>query len=230
MARVYNSGEREWFNYAHADIGNQFVIEGLQELTQKLERLLMSNPYMERKVRKVINKFLQQVRKTVSANIRQEIDKDPRGAYKAVRKLVYKQLLGGNINILNNRRAGSPSKYKPTRTLKGGQRGGNRRLRTERTMRMESYGGKDRGFVLRFLEGGTGARTMGKFHIDPHRRDVKRGSQGGTRYGNLSMVNTGNRGRIDAKNFFGRITSSAFGDMEGLVSAIDELIAQEFGE
>ena len=36
-----------------------------------------------------------------------------------------------------------------------GQRGGNRRLRSERTKQLNSYYGADRGFVLRFLASGT---------------------------------------------------------------------------
>ena len=46
MARTYNSGEREWFNYQHANIGDAFVVEGLTELSQKLDRLQAKNPEM----------------------------------------------------------------------------------------------------------------------------------------------------------------------------------------
>ena len=230
MARTYNSGWREWFNTAHADVGNAFVIEGLTELSRKLDMLMMSNPEMERKVQKIIGKALNMVKANVSKEIRQQIENDPREAYRAVKRSVYRRILGGNVSILRNKRAGSPTNYTPTRTLRSGQRGGNRRLRNERTMRMESYGGKDRGFVLRFLEGGTTTRVMGRFRDDPHRSKVKRGSQGGNinKYG--KTVNTGSRGRITARHLFSSVAPHYMENSIDFIEAeIDKLIRAEFG-
>lgn len=232
MARTYNSGWRDWFNTAHADIGNAFVVEGLTELSQKLDKLMMSNPEMEKKIQNIIRKALNMVRANVSKEIRAQIDNDPRQAYKAVKRSVYRRILGGNVSILNARRAGSPTNYTPTRTLKSGQRGGNRRLRGERTMRMESYDGRDRGFVLRFLEGGTRGRVMGRFNSDPHRSKVKRGSQGGdvNKYGNLGRVNTGNRGRIAALHLFSQVAPHYMeNSIDFIEREIDKLIQREFG-
>ena len=233
MPRTYKSGWREWFNTKSADIGDAFVVEGLQELSQKLDRLLLSNPDMEKKVQTIIGKALSKAKKHVSAAVAAKIENDPRQAYKAVRRTVYRRILGGNINILARKRAGSASNYTPTRTLKSGQRGGNRMARNERTMRMESYGGEDRGFILRFLDSGTKGRTMGRFSTDEHRSKVRRGSQGGdlAKYGNLSKVNTGNRGSITGGHFFADL---AWGEMEmvgqQLEVEIDKLIAEEFGK
>lgn len=233
MARTYNSGWREWFNTQSADVGNAFVLEGLQELSQKLDQLLLSNPDMEKKVQDIIGKALSKAKKNVSAAIAAKIENDPRQAYKAVRRTVYRRILGGNINILARKRAGSASNYTPTRTLQSGQRGGNRMTRSERTMRMESYGGQDRGFILRFLDSGTQGRTMGHFSTDEHRCKVRRGSQGGNlaKYGNLSKVNTGNRGSITGGHFFADL---ALGEMEfvgqQIEAEIDRLIAEQFGK
>ena len=234
MARTYNSGWREWFNTNSANVGNAFVVEGLTELSQKLDRLQAKNPEMEKKIQGIIAKALNVAKKNVSDAIRSKIENDPRGAYKAVRRTVYRRILGGNLNILRRKRAsGKTNGYTPTRTLKSHQRGGNRRLRNERTMRMESYAGEDRGFILRFLNSGTGARKMGHFNTDPHRADVKRGSQGGdvNKYGSRGNVNTGNRGRITAGHFFGEI---AKGEMETVAEMIerevDRLITEEFGK
>jgi hypothetical protein len=95
----------------------------------------------------------------------------------AVKHTVYKQLFGGNLSILQKRRAGAKHEYNPPRTLRTGQRGGNRRLRSERTKQLNSYYGADRGFVLRFLASGTVPRH--------------------TRYGN--------RGSIRQTNWFGHV-------------------------
>ena len=234
MARTYNSGWRDWFNTNSANIGNAFVVEGLTELSQKLDRLQAKNPEMEKKIQGIIGKALNIAKKNVSDAIRSKIESDPREAYKAVRRTVYRRILGGNLNILRRKRAKYQAyNYTPTRTLKSGQRGGNRRLRNERTMRMESYFGEDRGFILRFLNSGTGARKMGHINSDPHRSKVRRGSQGGdvNKYGSLGNVNTGNRGRITAGHFFGEF---AKGEMETVAEMIerevDRLIQEEFGK
>lgn len=202
MARTYNSGWREWFNTKSADINGNFVVEGLQEQMKQLDALLASNPEMEKKMRRVISKVMIKAQKWTQKEIASDLPNDPRHAAKAVRKAVYRRILGGNINILQKRRAGSPSNYTPTRTLKTGQRGGNRRLRSERTHRMDSYNASDRGFILFWLNSGTGTRQQRVFRNDPHRSQVKRGSQGGdvNKYG--KTVNTGARGRIAARNVF----------------------------
>ena len=224
MARTYNSGWREWFNTASANINNNFVVEGLVEQMKQLDALLASNPEMEKKMQSVIRKVLGKAQTKMRKEIKGEMPNDPRDAYKAVRKAVYRQILGGNINILRKSRATSgASSYTPTRTLKPGQRGGNRRLRNERTMRMESYQGDDRGFILFWLNSGTSARSMGSFATDNHRSQVKRGSQGGdvNKYG--KTVNTGNRGNIGARNVF----ASHLIELEGF---INQELVKAFGD
>jgi len=234
MARTYNSGWRDWFNTAHADIGNAFIAEGFVELSQKLDQLQAKNPEMEKKIKGIISKALGIVRKNVGDAMRARMDSDPRGAYKAVRRTVYRRILGGNINILQNKRRGSASSYQPTRTLKTKQRGGNRRTRSDRTMRMDSYDGKDRGFILRFLESGArvggGRRQLRPFENVVHRADVKRGSQGGnvSKYG--KTVNTGNRGSIPAQHIFSDVAEHGLeNSIQYIEQEIDKLIRQEFG-
>lgn len=225
MARTYNSGWRDWFNTKSADINGNFVVEGLQEQMKQLDALLASNPEMEKKMRRVISKVMIKAQKWTQKQIAGKMPNDPRDASKAVRKAVYRRILGGNINILQKRRAGSPSNYTPTRTLKTGQRGGNRRLRSERTMRMDSYGADDRGFILRFLESGArvggGRRQMEQFETDEHRSQVKRGSQGGdvNKYG--KTTNTGSRGAIRPRNIFSS-------NLVSLGNFIDEELTKEF--
>ena len=224
MARTYNSGHRDWFNYAHADISKNFIVEGLTEQMQQLDALLSTNPDMEKRMQNVIRKVLTKAQRQMSKDIASDMPNDPRHAAKAVRKLVYRQLLGGNINILRKRRAtAGASTYTPTRTLKSGQRGGNRRLRGDRTMRMEAYNASDRGFILYWLNSGTVARQMKGFTSDPHRSQVRRGSQGGDvqKYG--KSVNTGARGNIRARNVFASHIMS-------LSNFIDKELIKEFGD
>ena len=94
-------------------------------------------------------------------------------------------------------------------------------------MRMDSYHAQDRGFILRFLNSGAKVsgsnRNMGHFKEDSHRKDVKRGSQGGNlkKYWNIAKVNTGNRGHIGPRNIFGS-------HLIQLGQYIDQALAEEF--
>lgn len=209
-------------------ISDAFEVEGFVEQKKELDRLLMSNPAMEKKVQGLIRKVLSAVRKNLGDAAREKMKSDPRHAYKAVRTAVYKRILGGNVNILNKRRAsGKMSSYTPTRTLKSGQRGGNRRARSERSYKLESYEGSDRGFILRFLNGGTNDRVI-NFLPDSRREHVHRGSRGGNlrKYG--KTINTGNRGRISARNWFGSRSQREMElAAENLSKFIDALIEQE---
>ena len=215
-----------WWNENHveANISQNFMVEGLTEQMKQLDHLLATNPEMEAKMRRVISKVLIKAQNKMRKDVGSDLPNDPRNAAKAVRKAVYRQILGGNINILRKRRATeAASSYTPTRTLKSGQRGGNRRLRSERTMRMEAYYASDRGFILYWLNSGTKGRSMGKYQSDPHRGNVKRGSQGGdiNKYG--TTVNTGSRGSIKARNIFSK-------HLIELSDFIDMTLTKEFGD
>lgn len=211
-------------NHVEANISQNFMVEGLTEQMKQLDHLLATNPEMEAKMRRVISKVLIKAQNKMRKDVGSDLPNDPRNAAKAVRKAVYRQILGGNINILRKRRATeAASSYTPTRTLKSGQRGGNRRLRSERTMRMEAYNASDRGFILYWLNSGTKGRSMGKFQSDPRRGNVKRGSQGGdlSKYG--KTVNTGSRGSISARNIFSK-------HLIELSDFIDMSLTREFGD
>lgn len=209
-------------------ISDNFILEGYVEQRKELDRLLMSNPEMEKKVQKLIRKVLATAKNDFVKAIKVELKSDPRAAYKAVRSMVYKRILGGNVNILNKKRAtGGWSDYKPTRTLRSGQRGGNRRTRSARTAKLESYYGSDRSFILRFINSGTNERVI-NFLPDGKRERVHRGAQGGNlrKYG--KTINTGRRGRLKAINFFGKNSQQIMmGAAEGLAFMIDELIQKE---
>lgn len=192
-----------------ADITGQFEVDGIVKQREELERLMMSNPQMEKNVQGLIRKVLMQARKQVSQSAQGAIKSDPRQAYKAVKTAVYRRILGGSVSILNKRRAGAPGSYEPPRKLRQGQRGGNRVPRGARTQQVMSYQGASRAFILRFINQGTSERTAG------------------TRGGRLG----GNRGAISARHFFGSSSQHAMQQAaDQLTKLIDDLIKQEFNK
>lgn len=208
--------------YMAADISNGTVtVTGLSEFEEKLKRLKTDNPGFERRLRGAIKKILGQAR----ANLRKDaasglkMGSDPRHAYKAVRFAVYKKIFGGQVNILNSRKAGESSGYEPPRTLRPGQRGGNRRKRTSRNL--NKYEGADRGFILRWLNSGmtkTSPRVIEFTHNDKRKED---------RWN--KHPNTGNRKYIAPRNWFENASLKQLQDaaemMQGL---IDNIINNEF--
>lgn len=185
-------------------------VTGLDELSKKLDRLQARDSQMEQRITKIIREAIKAARSMVTADAKGAVGNDPRHAYKAVRSMVYKRILGGNVSILQKRKAGSgKSGYEPPRTLRPGQRGGNRVPRSARTQQMMDYEGSDRGFILRFLNSGTGQRTAG------------------TRNGRLH----GNRGSIAARNWFPSSGQRAMNAAaQYIIDEIDRLIAEEFGK
>lgn len=173
------------------------------EQQKALEAALSTNPKTEAVLRKIIRKYVLEARKEVVQDITFKHG-DPRGARQAVKTSVYKKVLGANINILNGRKAHGTNSYVEPRKLRPGQRGGNRVKRGGRTDQVMHYAGIDRGFILRFVNSGTGDR------------------EAGTRGGRLS----GNRGSIAARNFFRPLGDRALGVMrDNLERAIEAELA-----
>lgn len=202
-----------------------FEVDGLVQQKQQLEALLMSNPAMEKKVQGLIRNVLMAARKEISQAAKSVIKSDPRKAYKAVKTSVYRQILGGSVSILNKRH-GNMGYNTPSPIIREG-RGGNRRRRNAKTVAVQSYIGDSRAFILRFLNEGTSNRSI-SFRSDPHRDKINRGSRGGNvqKYG--KTTNTGNRGYIAARNFFGSSSQHAMQKAAGELSAlIDDLIKKE---
>lgn len=166
----------------------------------KLERLLASNPEMEKKVKKIVRKVLTVAQKSVQ---RTAMPLSSKEAYLGVRKAVYKKVLGGNINIISGgKSAGKRAPIPPeSQRKKSHDRGGNRIPRSKRTEDLLSYAGPDRSFILRFLNDGTTTRT--------------------SRYGN--------RGAIAARNWFGPAATQALEQSAQMFDElITKLVEQEF--
>ena len=199
------------------------TIEGIDELNRKLEQLKTQGTDFEKRLREAIRKILGQARAELRKDAASGLDmkNDPRSAYKAVRFAVYKRLFGGQVNILQSRRAGRRSSYEPERTLDASKRGGNRRTRSNRTQDVMSYEGVDRGFILRFLNDGmtkTNPRTI-RFTENDSRKVDKWNKH----------PNTGNRGAITARNWFGSASHQQLEKAAGqLQEIIDKVINDEF--
>lgn len=176
----------------------------LVEQKEVLERLLSTNPKTQKALQRLIRRVLKQARADVVKRIK--FKHDPRGTKNAVRTIVYKKILGGNINILNPKKAHGATSYKPQRKLREGQRGGNRRKRSLDTYRIMQYDGLDREFILRFQDAGTQERNI-KFTYNPRRKVDKWNTH----------PNTGNRSSISARHFFRQYGEAA------LIKAADVL-------
>ena len=191
---------------------------------QAMERLLASSPGMQKQLQAIIRKVIAQARTQVSRDAKQALPNDPRRAYRAVRSAVYRRILGGQVNILNQRKRHAPTYYQPPRTLRAGQRGGNRRKPNPKTARLDSYSSQDRGFILRWIDAGTKVRHI-SFIPNEARGRWNLGSQGGPR---PRSVNTGDRGRITGIGWFRTSSHKALveaGDM--MDKLIEEAIRQE---
>ena len=203
------------------------TIEGIDELNRKLEQMKTQGTDFEKRLREAIRKILgaarAELRKDAASGL--DIKNDPRHAYKAVRSAVYKRILGGQVNILQKRRAGSPTSYR--KPLKGlPRRGGNRWGRSERTKQLEGYEGTDRGFILRFLNAGTADRGITSYTD----RTGTRHSLGSASSQDIKThAWTGNRGSIAARNWFGGASHAALEKASlQLQELIDRIIANEF--
>ena len=193
--------------------GNGIQTEGFVEQRKELEQLLMTNPSMEKAVQDIMRKVLSSARSKMTAAARQAMDTDPRQAYKAVRTMVYRQILGGNINILNKKRASG-----------GGGAGGSRRGRTKDTERIMSYIGSDRGFILRFVNAGTDARVA--THMNGHA--ILRKEK--VKWHTYKSGEIGGRGAIRARNWFANSSQAAMEEAAGqFATMIDQLIKQTIG-
>lgn len=124
-----------------------------------LEQLLTTNPNTEKALQKLIRKAIKEARAETASKIKFK-NGDPHHAAQSIRTTVYKKILGANINIYNSRRAHGSVDYTPPRKQRPPHaRGGNRLKRSAETQRILSYGPLDRGFILRFVNSGTGDRN-----------------------------------------------------------------------
>lgn len=192
---------------------------------QNLRAAMSTDPNMRKVIQLHIREALFKARREVMDS--SPLESDPRHAIRAVRTSVYQEILGGNINILTGVRqsagAHGTNSYQPPRKLRPGQRGGNRRKRSERTKQVQGYNGLDRGWILRLVNQGTktrviGFRNTGKANRSRYSRIVTRIHRG-------DNFNTGNRGNIAPRNWFMNAAESALGNAAAQIAEIIEIEA-----
>lgn len=211
---IYGSSKKRTTHINRSETNGDVTVTGAAETIEFLNSIITKDANMERAIRRLIRNALKQARSSVSKDVRNYIKSDPRGAYKAVKHSVYKKVFGGNISILQKRSRGVATSYtKPTSNHTG--RGGNRWGRSKRTEQLESYGGADRGFILRFLNAGTTEKRTVKQYTD------KNGDSHRTR-------RLANRGSLPSTGLFAHTAPWQIDTAASLVSeAIEELIAMK---
>jgi hypothetical protein len=173
----------------------------------------------------------QRLRESIAAELKAARDRiagsinfangDPRGSARAVKRYVAQKYLGGVVSILDGKRSGGTSSYEAPRKVypgPGGQRGGNRMLRSQRTQDIMSYAGVDRGFILRFVNSGTNPRYAAG------RNGFWKGSENRT-FSRLQEEGTYYRGSIAPRNFFGTVGAR---EMQMAVENLSKVIGEEF--
>ena len=174
-----------------------------EEVSEALARLFITHPETKREMKKMLQQEAKKVRNRISKDVHDNMPNDPRRAYAAVKRSLYRKILGFNVSILNPRRGSmkAMSIWRPRRKLDDNpnQRGGNRRPRSERTNQVDGYIAAFRAFVLRFNNSGTTDRE--------------------TRFGN--------RGSLRMRRIFE--TSASF-QMEGAMNEISQMIEEIMSE
>jgi hypothetical protein len=176
-----------------------------------LDHLLSTYPEMEKYMRTAIAYVMEQARKDVVGRLQSEIPNDPRHAYKAVRKAIYKKIFGANLNILSKKRSGN------TGTITPSTRG-----RTKHTEQILGYEGEDRGFILRFLNAGTQDRIA--TNMNGH--SIKRKQM--VKHYTYRSGHIGGRGRIEGKDFFGPSATAAINEaIPLLINEMNRIITEQ---
>ena len=119
------------------------------------------DPEFKQRLTDAIATVLYEARKEASEEIRQYMHDSAHEAFRAVHRSVYQKVIGGNMNILTQRK-----------TLRRGSVRPSWRGRMQKTTDMLSYVGIDRGMILRWVSDGTDERWT--THMDGH--EMKRKS------------------------------------------------------
>ena len=191
----------------------------MENQQQVLRALSTTNPETNKKLREAIFQELKGARNAIVNSIK--FKEDPRGTAHAVRRYIAKKYLGGVVSILPSRHAAGPkNNYEPPRKVypgMKGKRGGNRRLRSQRTDDIMHYGPMDRDFILYYVDQGTMPRYANGRNLSgrSNRRALYKLQEEGEYY----------RGSISARNFFGRSGPQA---MQRAVENLGRIIDEEW--
>ena len=173
--------------------GSGMTITGMEGYAKKLDKLKTTDPELARMLTDAIRRAIRGVRDELAKEAKSglKMESDPRQAVRAIRHTVYRRLFGGNVNILQGKSA--------------------RGNVTADALGKRKYFGKERGFVLRFLNQGTRERFVGfrnnKYHVVQYEAAKKYG--------------LGKRGSIQSRTWFGGASTS---ELEKMAGKLDEYI------
>lgn len=209
---VYSNNPDYWRGRSSSRGGGGVAVQAeideasFRQVNEALARLMVTHPDTKKRIKKMLQEEAKKVRRNISKDVHDNMPNDPRRAYAAVKRSLYRKVLGFNVSILNPRRGVKVmSVWRPHRKLDDNpnQRGGNRRRRSDRTNQVDGYIAAFRAFVLRFNNSGTNNRE--------------------TRFGN--------RGAIRTRRVFE--TSASFqmeGAMNDISQMIEEIMSEEFNK
>lgn len=128
-------------------------------VAERMRRMRLDDKDVKAAIKKSVRDELRDVRKDVMAAARRNIPNDPRKAYQGVKTRIYRDGNGGSVSLWGG---GKVTRMAVTRKQRGGKSGIVRRRKvSESTKRREGYIGKDRSFILRFVEQGAYDRYAG---------------------------------------------------------------------
>ena len=172
----------------------------ISNVADNLRAAMTTDPKMRKAIQQHIREAIWEARREM-INSAHFANGDPRQSLRSIRNSVYDKILGGQINIRKFKTEhGGGSGYTPPRKLVPGQRGGNRRTRSERTEQINRGSPLERWWILNILNKGTKTRVSGfrntvKGNRNRYNTRVTRISRGYTSH-------TGNRGSIAPRNWF----------------------------
>ena len=194
----------------------------ISNVADNLQAAMTTDPNMRKAIQQHIREELWKARKEM-INSATFANGDPRQSLRAIRNSVYDKILGGQINIRKSKSDhGGGNGYTPPRKLVPGQRGGNRRPRSERTEQINRGSPLDRGWILNILNKGTKTRVIGFRNTVKGNRD--RYNTRVARIGRGYTSRTGNRGSIAPRNWFMPAAESA---LSKAMQRISEMVAIE---
>lgn len=187
----------------HGSTGEKFSID-TREVMKAFEGLRLDEVAKRKDLRKIVRKEIGDVRKKVVQAAAGAMATDPNRSRNAVLGTVYKNVIGGSVSLFDRK----VKKMRLVKQKRGGASGIIRnRYVSDRTKQIRGYMPENRGFILRFLNKGTQARTAN--------------GRGGR----------GNRGAITGKNFFEPVATAGMRmAAENMRRQVDKMIEDVWKE
>ena len=213
---MYSCTNRAFFMAINIEINNQI----LENQMRALQACMTVDSEMGKRLRELIFQELKRVRNDIAGGLK-FANGDPRGTRGAVKRYVASKYLGGVVSILGDNKSGSRNSYEAPRKLRPGQRGGNRRHRSQRTDDILHYGPDMRNFILRYINSGTHPRYA-------NGRNGTWNKLGGNRtFFKLQEQGDYYRGSIAPRNFMNTLGKPS---MQRALENLSKMVDEEFNK